>query len=157
HPHVVRVRIEGRNNGLGDGPSSRMSPYQPGSPRTKHPFVRPGDQKIAAYLAQPKIFHAQSVNSVDAQDHLVLFGSRYIEFLNGSSYFGKGKFQASAGMHPGHRHDSSSRAHAFDQRLHQTLSSDFTQVLIQRNATHRGSGALGPEPKGSFRRIMVVG
>ena len=45
-----------------------MSPYQPRSPRTEHPFVRPGDQKIAAHLAQTEILHPQGVNSIDAQD-----------------------------------------------------------------------------------------
>ncbi len=76
HPHVVRVCIEGRNDGLGEGPGSRMAPYEPRSPRAKHPFVRPSDQKIATHLAQTEILHAEGVNSIDAQDNPVLLRPR---------------------------------------------------------------------------------
>ena len=82
---------------------ARECPHTNPVPRTEHPLVRPGDQKIAAHLAQTEILHPQGVNSIDAQDDPVLLGSRRIESLNGPSHFGNGELQPRAGMHPGDR------------------------------------------------------
>lgn len=65
-----------------------MSPYQTCSSRTKHPFVRPGDEKVTADLAETEIFHAKRVDSVDAEDHAVRLGSRCIELVERLSHLG---------------------------------------------------------------------
>ena len=52
-----------------------MSPDQSGSPRTKHPFMGAGDQKVAPKIGETEILHAEGVDAVDAKDDPILFGS----------------------------------------------------------------------------------
>src|SRR5438093_11316932 len=79
HPDPVSLKVEGRNDRVGDRPGARMAPDQTCTPWAKEPFVGAGDDEVAAEVLHRDVFDAKPMDSIHAEEHPVAFAPASID------------------------------------------------------------------------------
>src|SRR5947208_13692211 len=67
HPDPVSLKVEGRNDRVGDRPGARMAPDQTCTPWAKEPFVGAGDDEVTTEDLHGSVFDAKHVDPFDAR------------------------------------------------------------------------------------------
>ena len=82
-------------------PNRWLCPNETGTSRTEQPFVRAGGKRVASQRRDLWIFHAKPVNTVNDQQHTILFVAAPVYVRQRLSDPRDRQPHAAAGVHPG--------------------------------------------------------
>src|SRR5438093_5420176 len=95
HPDPVSLKVEGRNDRVGDRPGARMAPDQACAPWAKEPLVGSGDEEVAAEILHRDVFDAKPMDPIHAEEHPVTLVPASIELRQRFGHLADRELEAS--------------------------------------------------------------
>src|SRR5581483_6268682 len=137
-------------------PNCRFCPNKPCASGSKQPFMGTGGKRIASQVRDLWILHAESVHTIDDQEHPILLWPIPIRIRNLLCNTRNRKTHTTAGVDPCHAHCTRFWSDCLSNTLRDFIRRDGSERIEQRNLAPGRSATAGGQSNGFVMHIVIV-